>query len=231
MNRFFFALVLAWLPIGLATAFTDIPAYTLTYRVEFKGTDLGELVISVKNLDDRVKVVGETFPNALASLIGDGKVVEIIEYQKTNNGLRLSKVTEKKGHDLSKVTVAEVSPVGDRVEFKDGKAYSISPSDQLDAYTFPFLSMLGLHDSIVGEKEHVVSAKKIRQYTYQQAITEQVIVPGGTFTALKTVKSRSDGEKSIAIWTTEAEPRYPLKIEVLRKGKREATISLLNKEG
>ncbi len=227
----FLSLPLALGLSGLASAFTDIPSYKLKYKVLFKGTSLGELQISVKNQGDQVVVFGETFPNTLASLIGDGKVVEIIEYKKTDDGLRLAKVTEKKGRDLSKISIAEVSPAADRIELKNGESYNISPSEQVDAYTFPFLSLLGLHDSKAGEKERVVSTKRVRQYTYEKAVREQLTVPAGTFATLRTRKSRSDSSKSISIWVTESQPRFPVKIEVIRKGKKEATISLLSKEG
>ena len=225
-----FVALLLGLPSGDVNAFSNIPGYTLTYSVQYKGTGLGKLVISVEEQSDEVVVHGETFPNALASLFGDGKIVETIEYQKVPEGLRLAKVTERKGHDGSQVDVAEVSALGDRIEFKNGKSYRIKPTDQLDSYTFPFLSLLGLHDSKAGEKESVVSAKRMSKYVYQNPSKERVSVPAGEFAALKTTKSRADSKKSISVWITESLPRYPLKIEVLRNGKRDATISLLSKE-
>lgn len=208
----------------------DIPSYTLTYSVQYRGTDLGELVIATSQQGEKVLVNGETFPNSIAYLLGDGKVKEVIEYQRTDKGLRLVKVTELMGKDFSKKRVAKVSPMADRIELSNEESYHINPSEQVDAYTFPFLSLLGMNDSSPGQQERVVSTKRVRKYVYDAPVAENISVPAGRFATEKSSKRRvGDSSKVITVWISEDMPRFPVKIEVTKKGKKDATITLIEK--
>ncbi len=221
------------LPVIADAESISIPSYTLRYKVSIKGIGLGELLISSRNNQDTTLVRGETFPNAFANLIGDGKVVELIEYQKSDNGLKLSHITETTGKEQLEISEAQIAPEGGEISLSGDKVYRFKPDEQIDAYTFPFLTLLGLSDTEEGSTERVVSTSRVHQYQYQKSIRETISVPAGTFDTLKISKQRVNDEKhqkTIRAWVTVESPRYPVKIEIDQRGRPSAVIVLLNKE-
>jgi len=231
MKKLLLVLSLLCIPASQLMAFVGLPAYTLSYKVQYKGAGLGKLIIHVKNQNQRVIVTAETAPNAAASLVPNARVAEIIEYKVTETGLQLVKVTEKKGHNLAKVTTADVEPGAKFFRFNDGKAIHLKPTAEIDSFTFPFLSLLGLPNTDAMDiPEEEISSKPSHQYVYENPVPARVKVPSGEFDAIKMVKNRKDGHKTITVWTTQTSPHYPLKVEITRNGKRDTTISLLSME-
>jgi len=231
------AVFLATLPISsehnwARAASLAIPDYVLRYAINIKGFGLGDLVITSEHSKDSAQITGETFPNAIADIFGDGKVVELIEYRMGENGLQLSRITEKKGQDLDDITVVNVSADGKNISFVEKKKnYSLRAGEQIDANTFPFLTLLGVNDFSAGNKERVVSSKRVREYQYNESSTETITVPAGKFETLKISKTRiDDSSKIVTTWMTLEPPRYPVKITIEQKGKPGAVITLLKKE-
>jgi len=213
-------------------ASTDIPDYVLRYGVKIKGFGLGDLVITSEHSEDRTQITGETFPNAIAGLFGDGKVVELIEYRNSGQGLKLSRITEKKGRELDDITIVNVSADGKNIDFAGkNKNYALRAGEQIDANTFPLLTLLGINDFSAGKRERVVSGKRVREYQYNESTTETITVPAGEFETLKVSKTRlDDSSKIVTTWMTLEPPRYPVKITIVQNGKPGAVISLLKKE-
>ncbi|MEE9448288.1 MAG: DUF3108 domain-containing protein [Arenicellales bacterium] len=208
----------------------DIPSYTLRYAVTYKGNSIGELGISLQKSKHKtgqnVIVRGETFPNALANLFGDGKVIETIEYIELNDKLVLKRVTEKKGKKNPAIKKLNVDHQQQKIVTHTDQ-FAISKHEQIDAYTFPLLSILGLNDSSQGSEEKLVSATKVRHYTYHPETKETITTGAGTFKTFKKSRTRKGDTKVVTIWLTESEPRMPVKIETERKGKKQATIELI----
>lgn len=204
----------------------DIPSYTLRYTVEFRGSSIGELEISIKTSGDDVIVRGETFPNALANLFGDGKVIETIKYTEYGDKLVLTTLTEKKGQSNPQTKQLHVDHQKNTL-LAHKNIIKISPEDQIDAYTFPLLSILGLTDSSSGSEEKLVTAEKVREYRYHPPTHETITTDAGTFKTLKKSKTRVNKPKTIALWLTESAPIMPVQIQIDRDGKREVSIRLI----
>jgi len=233
----FVAVISATLPIGSErnrawAVSPDIPDYVLRYEVKIKGFGLGDLVITSEHRENSVQITGETFPNAIAGMFGDGKVVELIEYRNSDKGLQLHRITEKKGQDLNDITTVSISADGKNISFKEKKKnYTLRAGEQIDANTFPFLTLLGVNDFSAGNKERVVNSKRVREYQYNESTTETITVPAGKFETLRVSKTRlDDSSKIVTTWITLEPPRYPVKITVEQNGKPGAVISLLKKE-
>ncbi len=224
-----FVAPLLLLPV-VSHAIEPLPFYTLRYLVELRGTEAGDLVIDIQEKGKNAVVIrGETFPNMLAQLIGDGKIIELIEYQKTGNSLQLTKVSEKHGEN-GKLEVATIDPKSKTIRLNNGKTYSADFDDQIDAYSFPFLSLIGEPDETKGQSEQVVSTDSVKKYAYDDPINESLTTPAGTFKTVKISKHRVDGNnRKIAVWITEKAPRFPVKIQVLKGGNSHATITLIKK--
>lgn len=222
-----FILTIGVYNIGHAFSTQDIPSYTLRYAISYKNSDLGELEIAIKTSGDHVTVHGETFPNALASMLGDGKVIEIIEYKEQGNKLLLTRLTETKGSQNPRVKTLEVDHKNKKLRTHE-EQFAISKTDQIDAYTFPLLSILGLTDSSSGSKEKLVAADKVRNYRYHKATQEKITTLAGEFNTVKQSKSRLDQSKTIKLWLTQTAPIMPVKIQIDKKGKTQTVISLIS---
>lgn len=211
-----------WIP---AFNLQSISEYTLRYEVLYRGTDLGELEISIEKSNQGVIVSGETFPNALADLIGDGKVVEKITYQEVDGRLLLTRVKETKGEHNPKIKQLEVDHDQGKVITQEEQIY-ISKQDQIDAYTFPLLSILGLSDEYPSKEATLVSVDKIRRYENLPATYESIETQAGIFETKKLVKKRRDKDKTIVLWLTKKAPIMPVQIQVNKDGKQSVRISL-----
>ncbi len=222
-----FAMLFVCSPLSTnAYSIHDIPAYTLRYEVEFRGSAIGELEIEIKKTDGHVIVRGETFPNALANLFGDGKVIETIKYTEQGDKLLLTHLTEQKGQ-VNPETKQLIVDHQQNTLVTDRDQIEISREDQIDAYTFPLLSILGLTDSTSGSEEKLVTAEKVREYRYAEPSRETITTTAGTFETLKTSKTRVDKPKTIALWLTESKPTMPVQIQVDKNGEREVSIRLI----
>ena len=215
--------------VSLAYSVEDIPSYTLRYSVTYRGSAIGELEIQIKKQAGEVIVRGETFPNALASLFGDGKVIETIKYTQQGDKLLLTRLTQQKGQSNPKTSELIVDRDKNTLLTRD-KQITIAKDDQIDAYTFPLLSILGLNDSASGSEEKLVTAEKVREYRYHEPSHETITTQAGTFKTLKTSKTRLDKPKTIALWLTETQPFMPVQIQVDKKGKPEVSIKLIKAE-
>ncbi len=205
----------------------EVPNYTITYEVVVKKLVAGELVIKVsEDKTGAVTVRGETFPNMLAKTFGDGKVVEIIKYKKVDGELRLQSVKEIKGEAQDQIRESVVN-WEDKTITTNGNTTAFTPSTQMDAYTLPFLRVLGLDEASEDSSTKVVSAKKSLDYIYQAPIKETLNFNRKTYKATRYTKYRSnDKKRTISLWVSDHPPVMPLKVEVTKKGKRHSWVTI-----
>ncbi len=218
----------AWFSVGsMASTLRDIPSYTLRYEVAFQGNSLGELEISVRKHKNTVIVRGETFPSALAQMLGEAKVIETAEYVQQGETLQLVRLTEQKGTDNSN-TKTLVIDRDNHTLWADKQPIVININDQIDAYTFPLLSILGLTEVNAGNQVQLVSAEKIRRYRYLKPIHETIHNRAGSFDTLKQARTRLNSSKTIALWVTEEKPLMPVQLQVGRNDGSQVLVSLIS---
>lgn len=210
-----------------ASILQDIPSYTLRYEIAFQGNSLGELEISLRRQNNTVIVHGETFPNALAKMLGEGKVIETTEYIQQGNTLQLVRLTEQKGSDHA-TTKTLVIDRDNHTLWADNQATQLNINDQIDAYTFPLLSILGLSEVNAGNQVKLVSAEKIRSYRYLQPVSETIHNRAGSFDTLKQARTRLNNRNTIALWVTQETPRIPVQIQVERNDGHQVLVSLIS---
>ena len=219
----------AWFSAGsIASTLQDIPSYTLRYEVAFQGNSLGELEISVRKHNNKNTVIvrGETFPNALAQMLGEGKVIETAEYVQQGDTLQLARLTEQKG--LDSITKTLVIDRDNHTLWSDNGPIELNFNDQIDAYTFPLLSILGLSEVNAGNQVQLVSAEKIRRYRYLKPIRETIHNRAGSFDTLKQAGTRLNSSKTISLWITEEAPLMPVQIQVGRNDGSQVLVSLIS---
>ncbi len=228
-----FAVLLAFLGLLMSPFLwaLQVPNYKITYEVVIKKIVAGELVIDVNETNDGdVTIRGETFPNMLARTFGDGKIIEIIEYQKIGDELRLKSVKEIKGKDQSKVKESFID--WDKKTIRTGdKTTAFTNNTQMDAYTLPFLRVLGMDEASKDSSTTVVSAKKTQDYVYENPVHETIKVEGKPFKTTRYTKyKKHDKTRKISLWVSETPPAMPVKIEVTRKGKPYSWVTVLKTE-
>ncbi|MFT5608693.1 MAG: hypothetical protein ACI9PZ_002510 [Parvicella sp.] len=209
------------------TSALKVPSYTITYEVVVKKFVAGDLVIDVSE-DDKgiVTIHGETFPNMFARTLGDGKVIEIIKYQKVNGSLRLQSVKEIKGKAQDQIRESVVNWKKKTIT-TNGQTTAFTPNTQMDAYTMPFLRVLGLDEASEDSETKVVSAKKAVDYIYESPTKESLEVNNKLYEANRYSKYRSNNKnKKISLWVSENTPVMPLKVEVSKKGKRHSWVTI-----
>ena len=212
---------------SMASTLQDIPSYTLRYEVAFQGNSLGELEISVRKHKHTVTVRGETFPSTLAQMLGEGKVIETAEYAQQGDTLQLVRLTEQKGIN-STITKTRVIDRDDPTPGSDNKLVGLNFNDQIDAYTFPLLSILGLSKVSAGNQVQLVNAEKIRRYRYLKPIRETIHNRAGSFDTLKQAGTRLNSSKTISLWVTEEKPLMPVQIQVGRNDGSQVLVSLIS---
>ena len=212
---------------SLAAGLQDIPSYTLRYAVSFQDNSLGEIEIAISKQDHgNVVVRGETFPNALANMFGDGKVIETVEYTEHGSVLRLDRLTEEKGRKNPVTRKMRVDHRNERL-LTDGEQIVINSKDQIDAYSFPLLSILGLSDNRTGKEVKLVSASRAHRYRNLPSIHETISNRAGSFKTLKQSKTRLNNSRTIELWLTESNPVIPVQIKVNRDDGQQILISLI----
>lgn len=220
----------AWFSAGsLASTIQAVPAYTLHYDVAFQGNNLGQLKISIRKNSKTVIVRGETFPSALAQMLGEGKIIETMEYEYTQRGetLQLVRLTEQKGIDPSS-TKTLVIDRDSHILWANSHPIELNINDQVDAYIFPLLSILGLSEVNTGDQVKLVSAEKIRNYRYLKPVRETIHNRAGSFDTLKQARSRLNNSNTIAIWVTQTAPVMPVQIQVEHNNGHQIFISLIS---
>ena len=218
----------AWFSAGsLASNLQDIPSYTLRYEVTFQGNSLGELEISLRRQNNTVIVHGETFPNALAKMLGEGKIIETVEYTQQGDTLQLLRLTEQKGVDSS-ITKTLLIDRDNHTLWADNQPIGLNIDDQIDAYTFPLLSILGLSEVNAGNEVKLVRAGKIRNYRYLEPIRETIHNRAGSFDTLKQARTRLNSSKTVSLWVTEKKPLMPVQIQVGRNDGSQVLVSLIS---
>lgn len=212
---------------SMASSLQAIPSYTLRYEVIFQGNKLGELEMSVRQHNETVIVRGETFPNALAQMLGEGKIVETVEYIQHGDTLQLVRLTEQKGVEKA-ATKTLIFDRDNHTLWTDNQPTRLNIVDQIDAYTFPLLSILGLSDVNAGNQIQLVRAGKIRSYRDLKPIHETIHNRAGSFDTLKQSKTRLNNSNTIALWVTQETPLMPVQIQAERNDGHQVLVSLIS---
>lgn len=219
------------LGVSLSSWAVQVPNYKITYEVVIKKLVAGDLIIEVNETDaGDVTIRGETFPNMLARTFGDGKIIEIIKYQKVGEELRLKSVKEIKGEDQSQVKESFVDWNKKTIRIGD-KTVAFTSNTQMDAYTLPFLRVLGVDEASKGSSTTVVSAKRIQDYVYENPVAKTIKVEGKSYETTRYTKfKKNDKTRKISLWLSKTSPAIPLKIEVTHKGKPYSWVTVLKTE-
>ncbi len=204
---------------------------TLRYAVSYGGRNAGEIEITIRNQNDGYVVTSTSKPNALASLfvkahLSDTRFVRRRGEVVLDGGAESLAGNGGSGYARS----FRFDHAAGRVKFSDGKSSAIQPGDRFEAAAFPLLLMLRPVDGVKGRVREV-SAKRTRDYRYEQPVAETVTVPAGAFASWKINRHRTDRPAdTVTVWLSRAGNPVPLKIVIRKRGKT-STLMLTGLSG
>jgi hypothetical protein len=201
----------------------------LKYSVSYGSKKVGTIEINIRNENGGYVVTSTSKPGAMAKMFMKDHVSDTRFIQHEDKVVLDSGTEQLKGKDGYDRGFQFDRGQG-RIEFSNGKHADIKPDDEFEAVTFPLLLMLQPVESIKeGSQLREVSAKRIRNYTYENPVEETVKVPAGEFSSWKIVRHRSDRpEDSVTVWLEKSANPVPLQIAINKKGST-STLKLTGK--
>ena len=201
-----------------ALAEVNIIDQDLTYTASYGKRNAGSIQIQIRGTDTGYIVTSITKPHKLAGLLLKEHTTEA-EFAWRNEELVPISATESlKGKerydrgfmfDYDNLTVS----------LSEGRSSTFEQNDQFESVTFPLLLMHRDLAEIENLEIKEVSAKRLRDYTYQKAEQETVKVPAGEFSTWKVTRFRSDRpEDTVVTWLNQSDNPIPVKIAINKDG-------------
>ena len=199
---------------------------TLRYTAAYGRVNAGEVEINIRNENHGYVVTSTGKPSMLAAMFfkTHSSTTRFIRHR---GEVALDSGTERLAGEGGYRRGFRFNRAHGRVEFSNGKHGAIQPGDRFEAAAFPLLLMLRPVESIAGARVREVSARRMRDYTYEPPVEEIVKVPAGAFPCWKINRHRTGRPtERVTVWLHKAENPIPLKIVVTKKG-RTSTLELL----
>lgn len=202
-----------------ATWAATVEDQTLNYAAFYGSSKVGDIKIDIKNENGGFVVTSDSKPGMLARMFMKAHFSDTRFIQQQGKVV-LDSGTEQleggKGYNRSFQFNREL----DRIEFSDGKTAAIQPGNKFGAIAFPLLLMLRPVESIQqGDQVQLVSAKRIRSYTYEEPIEETVNVPAGEYSSWKITRYRTDRpDNNVTVWLNASNDHVPVQIRINKKG-------------
>ncbi len=215
-----------------AAADIVIDEQKLRYAVTYGGHRIGELEADIRKQDHGYVVTCTGKLNRLIKLLLKKSAVRsVTRFVRRRNAIVLDGGSEQVigKHDEAPDSRRSfyVNHAHNRIELSNGKHIALHPGEQLDAAAFPLLLMLRPPAELAATQAQTqvqarvreVSAKRVRDYRYENPVAETVRVPAGEFPAWKISRHRIDRpEERVSVWLHRASNPIPLKIVLTKKG-------------
>jgi hypothetical protein len=192
---------------------------TLRYKVDFRGTNAGELETVIERTEDGYLVKSISHPSLLASMFLQNETAET-HFQLVDGRLVLQSGREYVTKSGKEVRSFEVDHDAGQIRFSGGDPLDMEPGTRLEADTFPLALMANGLESAAGTKFYAVSGKRARLYQTGEPMAETIEVPAGKFETLR-VENRLPGEPSriYTIWFRVGPQPIPVRVVTGREGK------------
>lgn len=221
------ALLLWAAPAATAAEIAEIEQ-TLRYAASYGNTSVGEIEIDIRAEHDGggYVVTSRGNPSGLAAMFVKPRI-SVTRFVRQHGEVVLDRGSEGIVGGDEEERSFQLNRAGRRIAFSDGEYKAIQPGDRFVASAFPLLLMLRQIDGIAATRVREVSARRVRDYIYEQPVAETIQVPAGAFPSWK-ITRRRDGRPSdsVTVWlhrneheaTEAAADRLPLKIAITKRG-------------
>lgn len=220
--------------VGLAHAQEEIPTYTATYDVEYKGRDVGESFQSLVRDGDRYRFRSVTQARGLARLLRSRPVIEESVFDLHGGEprpleFRLEDGT-RKGEDNVAIEFDWAAGLA-HVTAEDGRVDVPLEPGVHDRATLQLALMLELADAAAPASHALIDDASLKTYSYEIAGEETLATPAGTHDTIKVVQRREGSSRHTIIWLAPDLRHLPVKIEQRRDDETLTTLLLESVQG
>ncbi len=215
---------------------------TLHYAASYGNTSVGEVEVVIRAEDDGDNGRGDGYvvtsrgnPSGLAAMFVKPRV-SVTRFVRQHGEVVLDRGSEGIVGGDEEERSFQLDRARARIAFSDGEHEAMQPGDRFVAAAFPLLLMLRQIEDIAATRVREVSARRVRDYIYEQPVAETVQVSAGAFPSWK-ITRRRDGRPSdsVTVWLQRNEheaaeangDRLPLKIAITKRGKTK-TLELID---
>ncbi len=226
------ALLLAQAPATAVGGASELPTFAATYRLEYKGSRVGESVISMRPALDGAAYVYEarTEPRGLARFIRGGTIVERSRFHLVDGQLKPVEFVfddgTRKGKDDNMVTFDHASARATSVYRGETHEFDIEPS-LLDRLLSQFALMRDMNAGEPASSYTVLDRDKLKVYRVNRLRSETVETRGGTFDTVVLHRQREGSSRATLMWLAPDLDWLPVRI---RQTKGEKTITEMSLE-
>ncbi len=199
------ALVLAQAPATATAGADELPTFAATYRLEYKGSRVGESVISMRPALDGEAYVYEarTEPRGLARLIRGGTIVERSRFVLLDGSLQPIEFVfddgTRKGKDDNRVSFDHDGASATSVYRGETHEFAIEPA-LLDRLLSQFALMRDMQTGEAAPSYTVLDRDKLKVYRVNRLRSETVETRGGTFDAVVVHRQREGSSRATLMW-------------------------------
>lgn len=226
------ALSLAHGPALATEGADELPTFAATYRLEYKGSRVGESVISMRPALDGGAYVYEarTEPRGLARFVRGGTIVERSRFALTDGRLVPIEFVfddgTRKGKDDNQVTFDHAGARATSVYRGETHEFPIEPG-LLDRLLSQFALMRDMGTDEPASSYTVLDRDKLKVYRVNRLRNETVETRGGTFDAVLVRRQREGSSRATLMWLAPDLDWLPVQI---RQTKGDKTITEMTLE-
>jgi hypothetical protein len=208
------------------SAATEIAERNLRYSVIYGKHDAGELEIVLEHDGDLIKTSAISHLSAIAKMFLSGQTVETW-FKITDGTAQVEKghILNHKDDDIT--SSFEIDRSAGQVRFKTKDTIAIEKNDVFESTSFPVVLMASDIESIGGTTVREINPKKVRYYTYHDAVEESLELQGKSYDTWKITRfKQGHPDRTVTFWLDKSS-KSPLQIISSKKGK-DTVMTLLN---
>ena len=208
----------------------SLQPFRATYKVEYRGLSAGELVFTLRRIDDeRFEYFSKPRPSLLARLVVSSNALETTEFELEDGRVRPLRYRLEDGRSATDDDVrmdfdwqrGEVAGV----EEDQPVTLELSPGMQ-DRMSIQIEVMAALRAGREPGTIAMIDGDRIKQYTYTREGTDRIATPVGTFDAVIYSSTRPGSDRVARFWYAPELGYVPVRGEQIRKGKLETVMTL-----
>ena len=225
------AIAFAVMAMPAAGAVSDLPTFAATYRLEYKGSRVGESVVSMRPAVENHGYVYEarTEPKGLARFIRGGTIVERSRFRLTEAGLEPVEFEfddgTRKGKDDNTVSFDTNSASATSVYRGETHRFDLE-GPTLDRLLSQFALMRDMAGGDPADSYTVLDRDRLKVYLVSRLRTETVATPAGSYEAVVLHRQREGSSRATLMWFAPALDWLPVRIRQTKDGKTVTEMSL-----
>lgn len=229
--RFMCAVALAAIALPAAATMPELPTFAATYRLEYKGSRVGESVVSMRPAADGQSYVYEarTEPRGLARFVRGGTLIERSRFVVSQAGLEPVEFVfddgTRKGKDDNLVSFDRENASATSTYRGETHQFDLEPGI-FDRLLSQYALMRDLADGGAAASYTVLDRDKLKIYQVSRVGEETVKTPAGEYQALVLRRQREGSSRATLMWFVADLDWLPVRIRQLKDGKPVTEMSL-----